>query len=63
MSTILFSESHGRYLITIKKDAVKEVLSKINVPSAVIGEVQGDCLEIKDQFVVDVEELKKSIKE
>jgi phosphoribosylformylglycinamidine synthase II len=62
LSTILFSESHGRYLITIKKDAIKEVLSKITVPSAVIGEVQGDSLEIIDQFVVDVEELKKSYK-
>ena len=62
LSGILFSESHGRYLITIKKDAVKEVLSKITVPSAVIGEVKGDSLEIKDQFVIDVEELKKSYK-
>jgi phosphoribosylformylglycinamidine synthase len=62
LSTILFSESHGRYLLTIKKDAVKEVLSKIAVPSAVIGEVRGDSLVIEDQFVVDVEELKNSYK-
>jgi phosphoribosylformylglycinamidine synthase II len=62
LSTILFSESHGRYLLTIKKDAVKEVLSKITVPSAVIGEVRGNSLVIEDQFVVDVEELKNSYK-
>jgi phosphoribosylformylglycinamidine synthase subunit PurL len=60
LSTILFSESHGRYIITIKKDSVKEVLSKINVPSEVIGEVRGDSLVIEDQFVLDVEELRKS---
>ena len=62
LSTVLFSESHGRYLITIKKDSVEEVLSKITVPSAIIGEVQGDSLVIEDQFAVDVEELKKSYK-
>jgi phosphoribosylformylglycinamidine synthase len=62
LSTVLFSESHGRYLITIKKDSVEEVLSKIAVPSAIIGEVQGDSLVIEDQFAVDVEELKKSYK-
>ncbi len=60
LSSILFSESHGRYIITIKKNAIKDVLSKIAVPSAVIGEVLGNSLIIKDQFVVDVEELKKS---
>jgi phosphoribosylformylglycinamidine synthase len=60
LSTTLFSESHGRYLITVKKDSVEEVLSKIVVPSAVIGEVRGDSLVIKDQFTVAVEELKNS---
>ena len=44
VSTTLFSESHGRYLITVKKDAVDKILSKIDVPSAVIGEVGGDSL-------------------
>ena len=62
LSTILFSESHGRYLITIKKDSIEDVLSKINVPSAIIGEVQGKSLVLKDHFAVDVEELKKSYK-
>lgn len=62
LSTILFSESHGRYIITVKKDSVEEVLSKITVPCAIIGEVQGDSLVIEDQFTVDVEELKKSYK-
>ncbi len=60
LSAILFSESHGRYLITIKKDSVGEVLSKIAVPSAIIGEVQGNSLVLKDHFTVDVEELKNS---
>ena len=60
LCTLLFSESHGRYLITVKKDSVKEVLSKIAVPAAVIGEVRGNSLIIEDQFNIDVEELKKS---
>jgi phosphoribosylformylglycinamidine synthase II len=60
VSTKLFSESHGRYLITVKNDAVENVLSKIDIPSAVIGEVGGDSLVINDSFNVTIEELKKS---
>ncbi len=60
VSKILFSESHGRYLITVKQESIAEVLSKITVPSAVIGKVGGDALVIKDQFSINVEELKKS---
>jgi phosphoribosylformylglycinamidine synthase subunit PurL len=60
VSTLLFSESHGRYLITVKKEAVNEVLSKIPVSASIIGEVGGNSLVISDQFSVDVTELKKS---
>ncbi len=60
VSTTLFSESHGRYLITVKKNAVEDVLSKINVPSSIIGEVGGNNLTITDSFSITVEELKKS---
>ena len=60
VSTLLFSESHGRYVITVKKDALNQVLSKIDVPNAIIGEVGGDSLVIKDSFSVSVEKLKKS---
>ena len=59
VSTLLFSESHGRYVITVKKDAVNQILSKIDVPKAIIGEVGGDSLVINDSFSVSVEELKK----
>ena len=41
---LLFSESHARYIITVKDDAVDEVLSKINVDVEIIGEVKGDSL-------------------
>lgn len=58
--TLLFSESHGRYLITVKKDAVDGILSKIGVPSEVIGVVGGNSLVIKDEFSVDLEELKNA---
>ena len=60
ISTILFSESHGRYLITVKKECVNEIISNIAVPSAVIGEVRGNSLVIKDHFKVDLNELRQS---
>ncbi|MDD3984682.1 MAG: phosphoribosylformylglycinamidine synthase subunit PurL [Methanobacterium sp.] len=60
ISTILFSESNGRYLLTVKKDAVEDVLSNITVPSAIIGEVKGNNLIITNSFNIPIEELKKS---
>jgi phosphoribosylformylglycinamidine synthase subunit PurL len=60
ISTTLFSESHGRYLITVKRNSAQEVLKKIRAPSAVIGEVVGDSLKINDKFTVPIEDLKKS---
>lgn len=56
---ILFSESHGRYVITVKKERVMDVLNKIRAPAAVIGEVGGNSL--KSQSVnISVDKLKKS---
>jgi len=60
LSTTLFSESHGRYIITIKNNALDNILEKISAPCSVIGKVDGKSLEIKDSFKVTVEELKKS---
>src|SRR5664280_80895 len=60
VSSKLFSESHGRYLITIKKDTLEDILSKIDVPAAVIGKVGGNSLVINNEFSVSVGELKKS---
>ena len=39
---LLYSESHARYIITVKADALDEILSKIDVDVEVIGEVKGD---------------------
>lgn len=56
---LLYSESHGRYLLTVKADACEEILSKIDVPICVIGEVKGNVLKINDnEFTID--ELKDS---
>ena len=60
LSTTLFSESHGRYIVTIKNNALDNILEKISAPCSVIGKVDGKSLEIKDSFKVTVEELKKS---
>lgn len=54
---MIFSESHGRYIMTVKSDAVDDILSKINVPAACIGEVKGNCLKI-DEIQIMVDSLK-----
>ena len=41
---LLYSESHGRYIITVKEEALDYVLSKIDVDVCLIGEVGGDSL-------------------
>ena len=48
---LLFSESHARYLITVKADAADDILSKIDVPACVIGEVKGTS------FIVNTHEF------
>lgn len=45
---LLYSESHARYLLTVKADAVDEILSQIDVEAKVIGEVKGTDLVIND---------------
>lgn len=56
---LIYSESHGRYIVTVKSDALDDILSKIDVPVAVIGEVKGNVLKINDnEFSID--ELKDS---
>ena len=45
---LLYSESHARYLLTVKADAVDDVLSKIDVEAKVIGEVKGTSLNVND---------------
>jgi phosphoribosylformylglycinamidine synthase subunit PurL len=60
-SEILFSESHGRYVITVKDDALEEILNKIDAPKAVIGTVRGDSLVIDNASVeISINKLKAS---
>jgi phosphoribosylformylglycinamidine synthase len=33
---LLFSESHGRYIVCVKEEATNEILGKIDVPTAII---------------------------
>ena len=56
---LLYSESHGRYLMTVKADATDDILSKIDVPVAVIGEVKGNVLKINENECA-IDELKDS---
>jgi phosphoribosylformylglycinamidine synthase subunit PurL len=61
---ILFSESHARYLITVKNknaDDVLKTLQDMNVPSGIIGTVGGDSLVIKAASVnISLEQLKEA---
>lgn len=69
-SEILFSESHGRYILTVRKDAVKRIITNLkdNIPAAVVGEVGGDSLIFTDQehaeeievMTLKLDEVKKS---
>lgn len=45
---LLYSESHGRYLLTVKAEALDDILEQIDVPVQVIGEVKGTSLNIND---------------
>ncbi|OPY24836.1 MAG: phosphoribosylformylglycinamidine synthase II [Methanobacterium sp. PtaU1.Bin097] len=56
----LFSESHGRFLVTVKEEVADEILGKLDVPAAVIGTVSGDSLVINDSVNIPVSELKNS---
>ncbi|MGZ7069456.1 MAG: phosphoribosylformylglycinamidine synthase subunit PurL [Methanobacterium sp.] len=61
ISEILFSESNARFIVTVKSKNVKELLTKIDVPAAIIGEVGGNNLTIDGNHVnLSVEELKES---
>lgn len=52
---LLFSESHGRYIIAVEADKAEEIVNSIDVDAAIIGEVKGDSLIIKnnDETIVD----------
>ena len=53
---LLFSESHGRYLVTVSEDAVDDMMDKINVPVSIIGEVKGETLKLND-LELEINEL------
>ncbi|WP_409200204.1 phosphoribosylformylglycinamidine synthase subunit PurL [Methanobrevibacter sp. DSM 116169] len=48
LNNLLYSESHGRYIITVKKDVIEDILDNIDVPATCIGEVKGKSLIIDD---------------
>lgn len=54
---LLYSETHGRYVITVKEDAVDEILEAVDVPVAVIGEVKGDSLKLSENVDIPVKKL------
>ncbi|HMK53572.1 MAG TPA: phosphoribosylformylglycinamidine synthase subunit PurL [Methanobacteriaceae archaeon] len=63
-SQILFSESHSRYLVTVKDAAKEKVLSTLNeidVPAAAIGTVGGNSVVIQESDLnIPVKQLKKA---
>lgn len=55
----LFSESHGRFIITVREEAADEILGKIKSQKAIIGTVGGDSLSINGSKI-SLSELKKA---
>ena len=55
-NNLLFSESHARFIITVKADKAEEIIKNIDVDAAIVGEVKGDSLVIKnaDETIVDL---------
>lgn len=53
----LLSESHARYILTVKSSKADDLLAEIDAPSAIIGEVKGDTLIISGMVDITVEEL------
>lgn len=62
MTSALFSESHGRYIMTVKNEAIESVVNQIKAPCAIIGKVTGNVLEINDSIRVDVHDLEGAYK-
>lgn len=56
INNLLFSETHGRYILTVKSNVADKILNKLEVPASIIGEVGGNCLSI-DDFKITKDEL------
>jgi phosphoribosylformylglycinamidine synthase len=56
----LFSESHGRFIITVKEEAADEILGKIKSPVAIIGTVGGDSLILNQSTIIPLSYLKNA---
>lgn len=61
INNLLFSETHGRYILTVKNDVANEIIDNIDVPASIIGEVKGNSLKI-DNVEISKEELIDSYK-
>jgi phosphoribosylformylglycinamidine synthase subunit PurL len=62
-NNLLFSETHGRYIITVKPDQLNTILDDIDVPCACIGEVKGNNLILSGEDIdigIDVKNLKNA---
>lgn len=53
----MFSESHARYIISVKPEKLDDVLENIDVPCAKIGEVKGSSLKIKGLVDIPIKKL------
>ncbi|MDR1721547.1 MAG: phosphoribosylformylglycinamidine synthase subunit PurL [Methanobrevibacter sp.] len=61
LNNLLFSESHGRYIITVKKESIDKILTELKVPAAYIGKVTEDTLKIRDKNIsIPIKKLKEA---
>ncbi|MBP2045904.1 phosphoribosylformylglycinamidine synthase subunit PurL [Methanobacterium aggregans] len=62
ITEMLFSESHGRYIVTVKADTADEVVNKIksmNVEAAAVGKVGGSMLILDEKVEIAVSKLEE----
>ncbi|MDR3062691.1 MAG: phosphoribosylformylglycinamidine synthase subunit PurL, partial [Methanobrevibacter sp.] len=63
-NNLLFSESHGRYIITVKEKYLNTILDELkneNISVSPIGEVKGSSLKINNiDLEIDIDTLKNS---
>ena len=57
---LLFSESHGRFIVTVKEEALEEIMDKLEVPAAVVGTVKGDSLVLNGSLKIPLSEIRDS---
>ncbi|MCC7553006.1 MAG: phosphoribosylformylglycinamidine synthase subunit PurL [Methanobacteriaceae archaeon] len=58
LNNLLYSETHGRYILTVKSEELENVLNELDVPSSCIGEVKGNSFKVDSKEIIVISDLK-----